>query len=125
MIGPLIISKTEETPNVVLDALNNKFLIAATSWPEDATKFYLPVLNWVDSYFKSPNSETVFEFKMEYFNTASAKQIAKLLSLLQRHSENNKVTIRWFYDKDDMDMSNAGNRYAKLLKMSFEIIENN
>lgn len=118
----LIIEKTDETPTVVLDAANNKFLISDTSWPEDAIKFYEPILNWVDTYFQTPNKDTVFEFKMEYFNTASAKQLAKLLSIIQKYSLNSSVRIKWYYEKDDLDMSTAGERYAKLLNMNFELI---
>ena len=122
MLLPLILSSTKETPSVVLDAQNNTFAFSDTSWPEDAQKFYEPIIQWVENYFKNPNPNTVFEFRMNYFNTSSAKQFAKLLSVIQKYSQTNSVKVVWFYQKDDLDMLKAGNRYAKLLKMNFETV---
>lgn len=122
MLLPLILSSTKETPSVVLDAQNNTFAFSDTSWPEDAKKFYEPIIQWVENYFKNPNPNTVFEFRMNYFNTSSAKQFAKLLSVIQKYSQTNSVKVVWFYQKDDLDMLKAGNRYAKLLKMNFETV---
>ena len=107
---------------VVLDAQNNIFAFSDTSWPQDAVKFYSPIISWVEEYFKKPNPVTIFEFKMNYFNTSSAKQFAKLLSVIKKYSANNIVKIVWFYQRDDLDMLKAGNRYAKLLDMDFETI---
>ncbi len=124
-MDPIIISKTEETPRINLDAEKNIFQFSDTSWPEDANKFYQPVLDWFEEYFKKPNPQTVIEFNLEYFNTASAKQIARLLTIIEKYSVDNDVTVKWYYHADDSDMEKAGSRYAKLLKIKFELIETN
>jgi hypothetical protein len=123
MLEPLIIQKTEDTPGITFDPENNIFVISDRSWPENAPVFYEPVFQWLDNYLQTPNPETVFEFKLEYFNTSSAKQIAKLLLLLEKYSKNCKITIRWHYDKEDIDMLTSGSRYAKLLNINYEFIE--
>jgi len=122
---PIIIEKTEETPAIHLDAQNQIFSFADTSWPEDANKFYQPILDWFSNYFQNPNIETNIEFKMEYFNTASSKQIARLLTLIEKFSEIHNIKIKWYYHCDDADMQKAGARYAKLLKVNFDLIEIN
>lgn len=65
----------------------------------------------------------MFEIKLEYFNTASSKQLAKMLLLIERFIENNSIIIRWFYEKEDNDMLISGNQYSKFLKLEFEFIE--
>ncbi len=120
---PLIIEKTEDTPGINFDPDNNNFIISDRSWPENAIEFYQPIFDWLELYLQNPNSETIFGFQLEYFNTASAKQIAKLLLILEKFSNKTKITIRWHYDKDDIDMLTSGSRYAKLLNIQYEFIE--
>ena len=122
-MDPLFIEKTEDTPSINFNPANNVFVIADRSWPENAIAFYEPVLKWLEEYLKTPNQKTAFEFKLEYFNTASAKQIAKILLMLEKFSKQTDITIRWHYDKDDVDMLTSGSRYAKLLNISYEFIE--
>ena len=120
----LIIKKTEETPAVILNPTKEKFQIVATSWPENAIKFYQPVFNWLEKYFNNqPLNKTIFEFRLNYFNTSSAKQIAKLLSFLKEKSKKHNIHIQWYYEKDDIDMLNESKRYSSLLNMKFETIE--
>ena len=119
----LKIDKTGDTPNVVLDSENNVFEFSYRSLPENAIDFYDPILNWIDDYSKSPNDLTSIDFKLEYFNTASAKQIAKVLLKLHEISQSSKVIIKWYYDKNDTDMLASGQRYSKLIDLNFEFIE--
>lgn len=122
-LKPFIKKKTEETPAIIFNPGKNVFQLVATSWPENALGFYTPIMNWLREYFKSPNDTTVFEFRLDYFNTSSAKQIAKLLALLKECSLKFDIKIRWFFDVEDVDMKNAGKRYGTLLNMEFELIE--
>jgi hypothetical protein len=117
------IEKTKDTPKIILDKDNSIFEISERSLPENAIDFYKPVIDWFTEYSKNPNHETVVNFKLEYFNTASAKQIAKILLLLQNIAKNNNVLIKWHYQKDDLDMKASGVRYSKLVKVNFEFIE--
>lgn len=123
MLEPIKIPAQEDTPSVVLDKENQVFEIGHRSLPENAIAFYEPILNWLTEYSKDPLPKTVFNFKLEYFNTASAKQLAKVLLLLQELAKNNDVLIRWHYLKDDTDMHASGVRFSKLLKIPFEFIE--
>lgn len=123
MTAPLLIEKTEETPTIVLDAERGIFLFADTSWPEDAVLFYKPIYSWLEEYLQNPNDITLVDFQMNYFNTASAKQIAKILILFQHYSSKCNIRINWFYESDDKDMLRAGNRFSTLLNMKFEMIE--
>lgn len=123
MLEPLIIVKQEDTPSVILDKEQGLFEIGHRSLPENAIAFYEPILNWLNEYKNNPLEKTIFNFKLEYFNTASAKQLAKVLLVLQELAQSHNVLIRWHYLKDDTDMQASGIRFSKLLKISFEFIE--
>lgn len=120
----LLIEATEDSPKVIFDAINNLFQISGRSLPENAIGFYQPVFDWLQNYLQAPNASTAFEFQLEYFNTASAKQLAKVLLFLEKLSSKSEVIVKWYYKSDDVDMLASGQRYAKLINVKFEVIEN-
>lgn len=119
----LIVKKTNDTPGIVLDPLNNVFEISHRSLPENPNGFYEPVFNWLNEFIEDPLPTVNFVFELEYFNTASAKQIAKILLYLDKLSLKCDVTVLWKYRKEDTDMQAAGLRYAKLLNVKFLVQE--
>lgn len=119
----LRIEPTSDTPKIQLDAAAGIFEISDRCFPEDATQFFSPVLEWVKNYSKSPNATTQFNFKLEYYNTASSKQLFKLFVLLHELSQKNEVVINWYYSKADTDMMSSGERYSKLLNFPFNMVE--
>ena len=123
MMEALKISATEDSPEIIFDPANNIFQISKRSLPEDATGFYEPVIEWLNTYKSQANEHTHIIFKLEYFNTASAKQIYKILCMLEELSKEKKVTVGWYYQKEDKDMKAAGERYSKLLLLKVELVE--
>lgn len=120
----LIIKKTEETPAIILNPKKKAFQFVATSWPENAKQFYEPIIEWISAYFaNSPLDESIFQFRYSYFNTSSAKQIAKILTLLKELSGKKNIRVQWFYEKDDFDMKKEGKRFSSILKFDFEFVE--
>ncbi len=120
---PLLIQTTEDTPEIILNSTEENFLISERSLPENAIEFYEPIINWINNYIQNPNNKTLFNFKLEYFNTASAKQIAKILLLLEKLSKTKDVLICWHYNKEDTDMYASGTRFSKLINIPFKFIE--
>ena len=119
----LKIEATSDTPKVVLDANSGTFGIEERCFPEDAVGFFSPIIEWIKNYSKTPNSTSNFNFKLEYFNTSSSKQIFKILVLLEELSKKNEVIISWHYNKEDSDMLSSGERYSKLLQLKFNMVE--
>lgn len=117
------IEATSDTPKVMLDKLSGTFEITQRCFPEDATGFYLPIIEWIKNYTIAPNPTTHFNFKLEYFNTASSKQLFKILLVLEELSKKNEVIISWFYNKEDSDMLSSGERYSKLVQLKFNMVE--
>ena len=117
------IKGTDDTPNVILDKDNGIFEISGRSLPEDVNMFYEPILEWIDQYSEDANEETIFNFKLEYFNTASSKVILDILLKFEEICENDKnVTIKWHYHEDEEDMLEAGEEYADIVEIPFEYI---
>ncbi|MEH0154594.1 DUF1987 domain-containing protein [Limibacter armeniacum] len=108
---------TEDTPKIILDKENGVFEISGRSLPEDSAEFFNPVLEWLEEYKDSANGETVFNFKLEYFNTASSKLILDILSKLEA-VEGTKVV--WYFHEDDEDMEEAGEEFSDLVEVPFE-----
>ena len=119
----LRIEETEDTPRIVLDPENNEFSVSGRSLPEDSVAFYTPVFEWLQQYTEVVEKDMDFEFFMEYFNTSSAKQIAKIFLLLEKINEKVFVQVIWKCKKDDVDMASSGMRFSKLLNLEFEVRE--
>lgn len=117
---PLIIpQEADTTPAVILDSAKSIFEIKGWSHPEDAMGFYTPVFEWLNKYEKSPNAKTDFHFGFKYYNTASAKQIFRLISLLETIALKSKTTVYWHHDADDDDMLEGGKRLLKMSTLPF------
>ena len=109
---PLIIKETEDTPEIIFNPAENTFKISKISVPEDAYEFYQPVIGWLKEYAQNPNKENIFEFDLEYVNTASSKQLIQVILALEEVVKNGKVLAKWL-----------GERFGKLVDVDFEYIE--
>ena len=119
------IAATDETPAVVLDASSSTFEMKVKSLPEDVTAFYDPILEWLDGYAASPNSQTDFRFEMAYFNTASSKMLLDIMMKLEEiHEDGSTVKIIWCYLEDDEDMEEAGEEYSDIVEVPFDMVAN-
>lgn len=117
------IQGTDDTPNVILDKGQGKFELSGRSLPEDVNLFYQAILDWIDGYAEDPNEETEFDFKLEYFNTASSKIILDILLKFEEIVESGKqVKIVWHYHEEEEDMLEAGEEYADIVEIPFEYV---
>jgi len=129
----LIIEPTEFTPEIIMDPSTNRYEMSGESRPENAGKFYVQVLEWLDKYhslrywrdnkFEDKSSELVFEFRFEYFNSTSAKFILDMLIKLETFRKDGiNIQVRWYYDELDIDMKESGEEFAKMTGIPFEFI---
>ncbi len=123
MLQPIKIQGTDDTPKVILAPNDSTpiFEISGRSLPEDVVAFYEPILEWLDEYAQSPMEKTIFNFKLEYFNTASSKLLLDvLLKLEDLYDDGHDVLVKWYYPEDDEDMEEAGEEYADIVEVPFE-----
>lgn len=119
----LIIEPSKETPRVSFNPNSGKLSISGRSLPEDAIAFYKKIFDWVNVYSQSPGPLTVLDVNLEYYNTATSKQLYKLLCMLEELGKKHKVEVTWKYNKEDADMLAQGERFSKLVLLKFNLVE--
>ncbi len=119
----LEIDGTEDSPQVILNREENRFEMTGRSLPEDVITFYEPVIRWITEYSKDPVENTVFNFEFTYFNTASSKVILDILTQFEEMIERgHEVLVRWHFNEEDEDMQEAGEAYAGMVDVPFEMV---
>jgi hypothetical protein len=125
----LDIKGTFTSPTIFFDAHNLVFNLEGECRPENVLTFFQPVLDWLDNLkvfaaqqnFK--NKTLQFNFKIEYFNSSSAKfifTIFKKIKLLQEFGI--LIEICWNYDELDEDLLETGKELQKILELDFKFI---
>lgn len=122
-MNQLTIEPTETSPKIDFNP-EGTFLMEGESRPENVVKFYEPVLNWLKDFAQSSSGKNIsFDFKLEYFNSSSAKFIMDVFLEMENASKNGaNVTVNWYYDELDEDLLESGEEYEKLVKVPFKFI---
>jgi len=94
---------TSQTPAVDFDYEAHELRISGESWLEDATKFWVPVLNSVREYLDGAINENIkVDVQLSYLNTGSFKAMIQLYRRLDEAAKKgNAVAFSWRYRKDD------------------------
>jgi hypothetical protein len=116
----LYIEETAQTPMVNLDSETGKMEIKGRAIPEDPDSFWIPILNWFESFMMNPSENVIVSLNLEYFNISSSKRILFLLYKLNELDEAGiKVQVDWYYKLSDVDMYEVGQDYAYMVKVPF------
>ncbi|MEE9463054.1 MAG: DUF1987 domain-containing protein, partial [Bacteroidales bacterium] len=108
------LESTKRTPSVLLDP-SGRIRIGGRSIPEDASKFYDNILNWVLDYCHTPSDSTVVDIELEYFNSGSAKFVMQILrELSELLVEGRDLKVNWYYEEGDDDILERGEYYSSI-----------
>lgn len=131
----LKIKPTENTPSVIFDYRKGNLVIQGDARPENAQKFFEPILGWLDEYYNylfwiSDQGNTItpvkFHFKLEYFNSTSAKHFLDIILKIKEGNEKKKLyEIIWWHDEFDADIKESGEEFSDLAGMEFTFRQNN
>ena len=132
----LLISPTSGSPEVHFSPNENIFLIRGISTPEDVRAMYYPVIEWIRNYINylmqteprkkiyTPVTPLKFKVDLEYFNSSSAKFLYDIFMELKRLvPEGVPFIVEWLYDKEDIDLKEAGSDIASLAGMEFIFVQ--
>ncbi|MCE9540325.1 MAG: DUF1987 domain-containing protein [Bacteroidetes bacterium] len=129
----LIIEGTEDSPSINFDVNSCQFVISGKSRPENTGKFFSPLINWINEFYETvssqkgqiaDNSTIVFVFKLDYFNSISAKYILDIIFALQGLvSKGHKINIEWHAAKLDIDMLETGKEFSNMVNLKFDFIQ--
>ncbi|MCK9561824.1 MAG: DUF1987 domain-containing protein [Bacteroidales bacterium] len=118
------ITGSPKTPEVNFDYEKGIVEIKGRSIPENSIEFYKPMIDWLEDYTKAPQSKTIVNIQLEYFNTSSSKCILDVFKKLEILAKDNKdVEVNWYYEEDDEDMLEAGEDYQSIIRIPFKMIE--
>lgn len=120
----LYLPPTEKTPEILFDPATGMFEIRGCSIHENAEGFFRPLLEMVEDYAQRPAPVTTVKLAMTYFNSSSSKYLLDLLRILDEiHITGaGEVTMEWHYDREDLDMEEAGGDYKALLEMPVTLV---
>lgn len=103
-IEDFLIKSTPKTPEIDFNCNTGELILSGKSIPENAAKVYEKLLKWVHEYVKSPKNVTNLRLNLEYFNTASAIWIAKIVAALAGIKRNNyTLLLHLYFNIDDFD----------------------
>lgn len=95
------IKATDVSPEVILNPATKKFSIAGWSRPESPSKFYAPVIKWIEDNGADQLDNATIEFRIEYFNTPSARVLREILDRLEKlYKKGIKIRVNWYFDDD-------------------------
>lgn len=121
---PLILKGTNTTFQVHLDKLLGKFEFSGKSRPENAVSFFEDIFAWFKKYEIDPNPSTLISFKLEYFNSSSAKVLLRFLAYIEELKlKGLDIKVNWYYKANDEDMLETGEDFSTLIDVPFEFIE--
>jgi hypothetical protein len=117
---PIYHKPTEDEPGMILDAEQNIIEFSGRSLPEDPGTLYEPILDWVKEYAENPNPATVVDFKLDYFNSSTARFIAEILEIFEdiRHA-GHQVSVNWWFYEDDTVMQERGEEIESIIDLDF------
>lgn len=110
----LSIHETKDSPSVIFDPKTNEFSISGVCHPENVTKFYDPIISWIEQYkVELTKSKSVKPIQLElffkYINSASYKYLLTFLQLVEGFVNIGvPVNVTWYYEPEDVDMRDAG-----------------
>ncbi|NOQ24341.1 MAG: DUF1987 domain-containing protein [Bacteroidales bacterium] len=123
----------EKTPQVLFDTNKYLFEIKGISRPENVRDFYFPLIYKIKKYFENiieKNQEEIFKdecfkfnFKLDYFNSSSAKFISDILVVIKELSEKGlNLKIYWYFTDGDEDMKEVGEDFSDMISVPFNFI---
>lgn len=103
-IADLKIDEKHNTPEIDFNSVSGELVLKGKSIPENATRFYQPVRDWLKEYILDATEHTNLHINLIYFNTASAIWISKLIKILSTINDREKLLfIHLYFDIEEFD----------------------
>lgn len=128
----LILEKTDNTPGFKMSSIERHIEIFGESRPENAKLFFEPIFKWLEDYnnhlyYVANQSQkslvTKIDFKLEYFNSSSAKFFIDIIKLLNKAESSNIIMdFNWHFELDDEDLKDAGMELMKMTKIKMNFV---
>jgi len=119
----LILEKTKSTLAVNFNAQTGILDLTGSSYPENTSEFYQPLINWIQKYFLEVTKKLTLNIKIDYLNSSSIKFLSDIIDKLGNyHKSAGEVEINWYYKEDDEDMLEMGEEIKEDVTFTFNLI---
>ena len=118
----LEIKSTKNTPYVNFNYKEGILAIEGRSYPNDSVDFFEPLFDWCKNYIKE---NIKIRIRLEYFNTSTCKQLLSLIRVVINNNGQDKVTVEWQYEVNDVDVLEIGEHMQEILKSKFKFTSYN
>lgn len=119
----IFIKATEVSPEVNFNPEAGVFSISGWSRPESPGKFYDPILKWIDDFGEQAMKGSTMEFRIEYFNTPSARVLREILDRLDKFNKKGAdIKVNWYLD-DDTSKEEFEHEFAQDLSLPINFLQ--
>lgn len=122
----IIIEATKSSPLVLLNAQTRILTFVGESYPENAAKFYTPVIEWIDAFLMQENKDSVtVNITLHYFNSSSSKILMDIFDRLDiAHQNGTPVTVNWRYHEENDTAIECGEEFMEEIEsLDFHMVE--
>ena len=101
----LSILPSDRTPEIELDCEAQTLKFSGESYPENAARFFDPVIKWIEEFIGAGNDRTIVaDFELTMFNSSTAKFLMNIFDILDHGAASEQsVTLNWrFHESNDI-----------------------
>jgi len=112
----LVIEQTESTLGVDFDPREGLLAMRGESYPENAFKFFTPVLDWLENYLAglTRGARVNVEMDIVYFNSSSSKALMNVFDYLEAAARGGvNVAVTWRYHEENEIAQDCGEEFAE------------
>ena len=111
---------TKTTPEVFLSP-RGIIKIKGRAIDESRAKAPDQFINWIDEYLANPADSTEVNIALEFLNSFNTIILTSALKKISQVNQKGKrLTIRWFYEEDDVDLFERGEYISSVIDFPFE-----
>lgn len=111
--------ETASTPYILIDEARSYMKWKGESFPENISRTYRGILDWVEAYMQKDFNEFVFDCEMVYFNSSTSKVLFWLFEKMDQVGTVKRVIVNWICSRDNDIMIEYGEDFRE----SFENLD--
>ena len=121
-MASLIIQATDNTPRVYFDLSKGRIELRGRCFPENTSKFFDPVFNWLSENLKGDPITARLEVYLEYYNTGTYIRLLELFELLSEQNEKgHDLEVHWYVEEEDEDSIDNARSFMDVVKLPFKL----
>jgi len=115
--------KTDMTPYVLIDELNEYMKLEGESYHSNIIEFFEDVRIWLDGFLKTDFKHFTFDCQLMYFNSSTVKLLLNLLLDMENSKNSECIIVNWITSGENKMIIECGEDFQEDLKnLTFNIV---